>query len=461
MFVFVMKLTIKQGLSGLVPAVVLCICISPMQAASPEYRAGAAAVDITPVEPIRLSGYASRTKPSEGVLTQIHAKALAITRGKREQVVLITTDLIGLPRTITDPVAARIQQKYGLERAGIVFNSSHTHTAPYIQNNLSLLFELPETEQRTVEAYAARLQEALFEVAGRAIVDLSPATITTGHGEAHFGINRRVMGPKGVSIGVNPEGPVDAEVPVMKIAGADGKVKAVLFGYACHNTTLTGGNNAVSGDYAGYAQEAIEKANPGATALFLMLTGADQNPNPRGTAALARQHGETLAAEVARVLGGRQTLLHGPMKAAFRTVELEFEANDRATFEARLADSNPYRVRHAKAMLARMDTGQAIRRYPYPVQAISFGGKFTLVTLGGEVVVDYALAIKKAYPAAGVVVAGYSNDVMAYIPSLRILQEGGYEAFDSMYYYGLPTSWAPNTEEKILATVATVMKATR
>ena len=460
MFLNTMKPTIKQRFPGLVPALLLCFYIAPMQAAT-EYRAGVAAVDITPVEPIRLSGYASRTKPSEGVLTQIHAKALAISRGKHEQVVLITTDLIGLPRTITDPVAARIQQKYGLERAGIVFNSSHTHTAPYIKSNLSPLFELPQSEKRTVDAYAERLQEALFEVAGRAIVDLAPATITTGHGAAHFGVNRRVMGPKGVSIGVNPDGPVDADVPVMKITGTDGKLRAVLFGYACHNTTLTGENNVVSGDYAGYAQEAIEKANPGATALFLMLTGADQNPSPRGTPELARKHGDTLAAEVTRVLGGSQMPLHGSIKSAFRIVELEFEPNDRTTFEARLADPNQYRVRHAKAMLARMDSGQPIVRYPYPVQAISFGGKFTLVTLGGEVVVDYALAIKKAYPAAGVVVAGYSNDVMAYIPSQRILKEGGYEAFDSMYYYGLPASWAPNTEEKILAAVATVMKATR
>lgn len=448
-------------ISVLAPLVLLSFSAALPLHAAREYRAGAAVVDITPGEPIRLSGYGSRTKPSEGVLAPIQAKALAITRGKKEQIVVITTDLIGLPRAITDVVSARIQQKYGLERAGILFNSSHTHTGPYIRSNLSLLFELPEAEKRTVDAYSDRLQEALFEVAGRAILDLAPATITSAHGEAHFAVNRRVKGPNGYSIGVNPQGPTDADVPVLRVAGADGKTKAVLFGYACHNTTLTGENNVVSGDYAGFAQEALERANPGAIAMFLMLSGADQNPNPRGTGELAKRHGGTLATEVGRVLQGRMTPVTGSMKAAFRIVELEFEANDKATFEARLSDSNPYRVRHAKAMLARIESGQPIRRYPYPVQAISFGGKFTVVALGGEVVVDYTLAIKKAYPTAGVVVAGYSNDVMAYIPSLRVLKEGGYEAFDSMYYYGLPASWADNTEEKILSTVATVMKATR
>jgi neutral ceramidase len=452
----------KSGNYAFAP-IVLLWCTMPALSAASEYRAGTAVLDITPTEPIRLSGYGSRTKPSEGVLAPIHAKALAITRtrGRNEHVVIITTDLIGLPRAITDVVAARIQQKYGLERADILFNSSHTHTGPSIRSNLSLLFELPDAEQRTVDAYSDRLQEALFEVAGRAILDLAPATLTSGHGAVNFAVNRRVRGPNGFSIGVNPQGPTDSDVPVLRVTGADGKIKAVLFGYACHNTTLTGGNNLISGDYAGFAQEALERTNPGAIALFLMLSGADQNPNPRGTGELAKQHGATLATEVGRVLQGKMSPLAGALKAAFRIVELEFEANDKPTFESRLNDANPYRVRHAKAMLARIESGQPIRRYPYPVQAISFGGKFTLVALGGEVVVDYSLAIKRTYPTAGVVVAGYSNDVMAYIPSLRVLKEGGYEAFDSMYYYGLPASWAADTEEKILNTVATVIKATR
>ncbi len=441
-------------------AALFCLATPALQAATAEYRAGVATVDITPREPIRLSGYASRTKPMDGVLTPIHTKALAISRGRKERVLIITTDLIGLPRTITDVVAARLLQKYGLERAEILFNSSHTHTAPYVKSNLSLLFDFPPAEQVTVDAYAERLQDALVEVASRSLLDLSPATLASAHGAVHFGVNRRKPGPNGFTIGVNPDGPVDNDVPILRVTGADGKVKAILFGYACHNTTLTGENNVVSGDYAGFAQEAIENANPGATALFLMLCGADQNPNPRGTGALAKQHGEALAAEVGKALAAT-TPVRGTIKTAFRLVELEFEANDRSTFEGRLKDKNPYVVRHAKAMLARMDNGQPIRRYAYPVQAMSFGGKFTVVALGGEVVIDYDLAIKKAYPGAGVVVAGYSNDVMAYIPSRRVLKEGGYEAWDSMLYYGLPASWAQNTEEKIMATVATVMKATR
>ena len=439
----------------------LFLLAAPVWAATSEYRAGVASVEITPREPILLSGYGSRTKPAAGVLSPIHAKALAIARGKSERVVIITTDLIGLPRAITDIAAARIQQKYGVERAGILFNSSHTHNGPYVRGNLPLLFEIPAADKAAIEAYAERLTDALVEVAGRALLDLSPATLAVGHGEAHFAVNRRLATEKGMAIGVNPAGPVDPDVPVLRVTGEDGKVRAILFGFACHNTTLTGEHNQISGDYAGYAQEALERENPGATAMFLMLCGADQNPNPRGTVALAKQHGEALAAEVGRVLGGPVTPVRGALRAVFRVVELEFQENDRAMFEARLKEGNAAQARHAKAMLERFDSGQQLRRYPYPVQAVSFGGKFTLVALGGEVVVDYALRIKREFPTNGVVVAGYSNDVMAYVPSLRVSREGGYEVVDSMYYYGLPAPWAENTEERIMTTVRAAMKAVR
>jgi hypothetical protein len=235
-------------------------------------------------------------------------------------------------------------------------------------------------------------------------------------------------------------------------------LRAVLFGYACHNTTLTGEFYKISGDYAGFAQRGIEQAHPGATALFVMLCGADQNPNPRSKLELAEQHGATLAAEVNHVLGGKLRRVRGPIRAAFQTVELAFAPQTRGTFEARLSETNPWRVRHAQLMLRTYDERRLIRRYPYPVQAVSFGKDLTLVALGGEVVVDYALRVKKEYGSKGIVVAGYSNDVMSYIPSLRVLREGGYEPAESMIYYGQPGPYDEEVEERVFATIHQVMK---
>jgi neutral ceramidase len=436
-----------------VKRLLLFLCCAASAWAASGYKAGVARLAITPDKPIYLSGYANRKHPSDGVVHDLWAKALAIEDPKGARLVLVTTDLIGLPRGISEEVGARIEKDYGLDRARLVLNSSHTHSGPLLWQSLNLMFELSPDEQQVVQDYSRKLVDALVAVAGAALKDLSPATISFGNGQAHFAVNRREPTPKGMRIGVNPAGPTDPDVPVLKVASPDGRLRAVVFGYACHNTTLGGDFYRVNGDYAGFAQIEIEKANPGATAMFLMLSGADQNPNPRGTLDLAAQHGAALAAEVDRVLRGSQQRVRGPIRAVYQTVELGFAPNSRETFESRLKESNPWHVRHAKAMLRLYDERRPIRRYPYPVQAIRFGNDLTLLALGGEVVVDYVLRVKKEYGAKGLIVAGYSNDVMSYIPSLRVHKEGGYEAADSMIYYGLPGPYDDEVEDRIFTTI--------
>ncbi len=426
--------------------------------AAADYKAGIGRIIITPDKPIYMSGYAGRDHPSEGAIHDLWAKALAIEDHKGNRVVIVSTDLIGLPRSIADIVAARVEKEYGIDRAQLVLNSSHTHTGPLIRHNLETMFELTPEDSRVVTDYAATLTEKLVMVVGAALKDLAPANLWFGNGRATFAINRRENTPKGVIIGENPTGPGDPDVPVLKVTAPDGKLRAVLFGYACHNTTLTGQFYRISGDYAGFAQIAIEEANPGAAAMFVMLCGADQNPHPRSTLELARQHGAELAAEVKRVLGEKLTRVHGTTHAAFQITELGFAPQSREGFEARLQETNVYRVRHAKGMLRLYDEGNPIRRYSYPVQAIQFGKDLTFVALGGEVVVDYVLRIKREFGSKGIIVAGYSNDVMSYIPSLRVLKEGGYEADQSMIYYGLPGPYDEQVEDHIMTTVRQVMK---
>jgi neutral ceramidase len=426
----------------------LCLILAATTLSAADYKAGLARLIITPEQPMYLSGYASRTHPSEGKLHDLWAKALAIEDSKGARVVIVSTDLVGLPRAITDIVAARALKEFQLDRARLVINSSHTHTGPLIRGNLANLFALGAEDQSRVEQYSRRLTDQLVSAIGAALGDLAPANLSFGNGAAGFAINRRA----------NPNGPVDHDVPVLKVTAPDGKLRAVLFGYACHNTTLTGEFYQFSGDYAGFAQIAIEKANPGATALFLMLCGADQNPSPRSKLEYAAKYGADLAAEVDRVLAGHLSPVRGEIRAAFQIVDLEFAIHTRETFESRLKDTNVFRVRHARAMLATYDQGYPIRRYSYPVQAIRFGKDLTLVALGGEVVVDYALRIKKEYGSKGIIVAGYSNDVMSYIPSLRVLKEGGYEASEAMIYYGLPGPYNDDVEDTIFRTIGQVMK---
>lgn len=424
----------------------------------PEFKAGVATVDITPAGSIWMSGYGARTKPSDGVDTPLHAKALAIEDNKGNRVVIVTTDLIGLPRQITDPLSARLGATHNLRRSEILFNSSHTHAGPVVWPNLSAMYPLDPEQLKTVEAYSRRLSEDLFTVVTSALGKLAPVTLRYGEGTAAFAINRREFRKTGVAIGINPQGPADHKVPVVEFRNSAGGRVAILFGYTCHNTTLGANVTRLNGDYAGAAQREIETRFPGATALFLLLCGADQNPNPRGKPEHVEAYGKQLADGVSQALAGKLEAIHAPLRTAFQMVDVAFAPHTRDQFEEEVKDADVYRVRRARLMLAKYDAGQPIRKLPYPVQAIRFHKDLTVLALGGEVVVDYQLRAGRHYPAERLIVAGYSNDVMCYIPSLRVLREGGYEAETSMIYYGQPGKFSEDVEETIFATIRRVMK---
>lgn len=428
------------------------------QADAATMKAGFARVNITPKSPIYLSGYAARTKPSEGVLQPIWAKAIAIQDTKGLKTVIVTTDLIGLPRSVTDMVSARALKDLGIERARLLFNSSHTHSGPMVGGNLQALFDLTPADEKAIQDYTRIVTEDLYRVLSGAIADLSPAVLSIGHGTADFAINRRVSRMNAVSIGVNPKGPMDHDVPVIRVTTPDGKLRGVLFGYACHNTTLGGDLYQVNGDYAGFAQSEFETSHPGAAAMFMLLCGGDQNPNPRGKVELAMQHGKSLSDSVSKVIGNKMDAISGPIRAAYKVTQLNFKTHDRSVFENDLKDKLRAKVRRAELMLKLYDERRPIRSIPYPVQTLRFGKTLTLVALGGEVVVDYDLRIKKEFPGEHIIVAGYSNDVMCYIPSLRILKEGGYEAVDSMIYYGQPGPFDEHVEEAVMDGVYDAMK---
>jgi hypothetical protein len=426
--------------------------------AGPSTRAGAARIDITPEGPVWMSGYAARNKPSEGVLMPLWAKALALEDARGNRAVIVTTDLIGLPMELTDLVAARAMEKYKLDRASLVFNASHTHTGPVVRGNLSVMESQQPPHREALAAYRQTLQQKLLDVIGAALADLAPAELAFAYGEARFGVNRRQFTPAGVVIGVNPDGPVDPRVPVLRVTSPSGKVRALLFGYACHNTTLTAEFYQLSGDYAGFAQAELEKEFPGAVALFVQLCGGDQNPNPRSKLEYAEQHGRTLAAEVARVARTAMSPAGGRIRAAYQLAALPFAPHTREQFEQELKDANVFRQRRARLMLQLYDERREPRQLRYPVQAVRLERGFTLIALGGEVVVDYALWAYRTWPQERLMVAGYSNDVACYIPSARILREGGYEAVDSMIYYGQPGPFTEEVEARIQDAVRQVMK---
>jgi neutral ceramidase len=427
----------------------------------PVWKAGAASIVITPSEPMWMAGYAARDKPSEGKINDLHAKALALEDEHGARLVIVTVDLLGIPRATRDWLSEHVKESYNLEPESLLLNASHTHSGPVLRERKysiygNTLYGLSPEQIQQNNKYVDNLQEKILELIGKAIENMAPAKLGYTHARAGFAMNRRLPTEKGFQNSPNPDGPVDHDVPVLRIDGQDGKLRAVLFGYACHNTTLSGYE--FCGDYAGFAQEYIEQAHPGTTAMFMAGCGGDQNPYPRGgpnTLDYCKQHGRALANGVEAALAPRARPVTGPIHAAIDTVMLDFAPPpSREQLEASAKSENKYVRRHAQVLLEELEKNGKIRTtYPYLVQVVRFGDDLTMVALAGEVVVDYSLRLKSELPGRAVWVAAYSNDVFGYVPSLRVLKEGGYEAGDAMLYTDLPGPFAPSVEERIVAKV--------
>lgn len=384
-------------------------------------KAGVAQQIITPAMNMWMAGYASRKKPAEGKVQELYAKALALEDVAGKRFVFVTLDLIGILPSLRMRMEEKVQKAYGLPPESILLNASHTHSGPE--------YRVEKGREKEAQEYTAFLEERMMKVIGDAITDLKPAAVSWSRSRCGFAMNRRLPSPTGYQNSPNPDGPVDHEVPVLQVVSPEGQARAVLFGYACHNTCL--GEFQYCGDYAGYAQEYLQENRPGFVALFMNGCSGDQNPYPRrggvvpGLTALdlAKMHGRSLsnAVEVAmqvpkRVVGGR-------IRAAYEKVSLDYAPEKK-------------RAPHL-----------------YPVQVARFGEALTVVALGSETTVDYSIRLKRELSKDSATwVAGYSNDYTGYVPSLRVLKEGGYEA---------QAGWAEDVEERIVKKVHELVEETQ
>jgi len=420
------------------------------------WKAGAARVVITPAEPMWMSGYASRDHAAEGKLHDLWAKALAVEDPTGARLVLVTVDLVGIDRQLSLDVRDKIAERHKLEKKQIAICCSHTHTGPVVGRNLRAMYFLEDAQSKLVDAYTDTLAAKLVELVGQAIEKLAPAELSWANSECTFAVNRRTNVeadvPRLIAEG-QLKGPVDHQVPVLAVKDPQGRLTAIVCGYACHATVLSFFQ--WSGDYPGFAQIELEKAHPDAIALFWAGCGADQNPLPRRDVSLAEKYGRQLAASVEQALAGKLTPIAGRLAMSYAEIDLPLATLPTTEELKKQAESSDkYYAARAKLLLAQIAAGQPLSQtYPYPVQIWRLGDGPTWVTLGGEVVIDYALRIKQELTPGATWIAGYSNDVMAYIPSRRVLTEGGYEGGGAMVYYGLPTTWAPEVEERIVQEV--------
>jgi hypothetical protein len=442
-----------------------------LPAAEPTWRAGVARTIITPMEAQWMAGYGDRKSPANGKLTELWVKALALEDAVGRRAVILTSDLLGTPQSVHRNLTQAVKERFGLGPEQLLLSASHTHCGPVLRGALHDIYPLDDTQRALINAYTTKLEAQVLEVIGAALADLAPARVAAGQGRTGFAVNRRNNLepdiPKLITEGAL-KGPVDHAVPVLAVWLPDGKLKAVVCGYACHNTTLN--LNQWCGDYAGFAQLALERSHPGAQAMFFMGCGGDQNPLPRREVALAERYGNLLAAAVEEVLLTAPPSLAPKLVTRMEMVTLRLGATPTQAELERLAeDKAPATRRWATRLLAELKEGKPfIREYPFPIQAWKLGDRQLLLTLGGEPVVDYALKFKREF-GADTWVAGYCNDVMTYIPSLRVLREDipplassrwGYEGNYAFIVYGLPAQrWAEDVEDLITEAARRLVKA--
>lgn len=442
------------GMSVVLASVPVCSVADAGQSAG-VWKAGVATAVITPEQPMWMAGYAARNKPSEGKVHDLHAKALSLEDARGTRLVLVTADLIGFPREFRDRMEKAVAERYKLAPESLLLNASHTHSGPELRAwRATQTWDLPPEQVELGRQYAEVLLGKLVELVGRSLDALAPAQLSYVHARTGFAMNRRQQTGGGYSIAPNADGPVDHDVPVLLVKASDGQIRTLVFGYACHNTTLDGYE--FCGDYAGFAQQYIEETHPQTIAMFVAGCGGDQNPTPRRTMEWARQHGRALANAVEAALVAKPRPVQGPLRLALEEVTLEMAQPPSVEELKRLASStDKYQKKHAEQVLAELEkTGGVDTNYQYPIQVAQFGGDLTLIALAGEVVVDYSLRLKTELAGMPVWVAGYSNDVFGYVPSARVVREGGYEAATSILYYGtMPTPFLPSIENRIVGKV--------
>jgi hypothetical protein len=447
------------------------LAVAPMgsmylSAAEPEavWKAGIAKAVITPEKAVWLAGYGSK-RPPDGKLHDLWMKALALEDATGKRVVLITSDFQGVPKGMSDLVFEQLQMQFRLERQQVMLTFSHNHCGPRLGDDLVDYYPVEAEQVELVAEYTAQMVTKLVAMVGEALANLAPAKLQIGEGKATFAVNRRnnkeAEVPALLAAGTPLTGPVDHTVPVMTVTRPNGDLAAILFGYACHPTTLS--FLTWCGDYPGFAQLELEKSHPGATAMFVNTCGGDQNPLPRRSVELCQKYGHMLAVGVEEALEQPLQPVSSGLRTAFELIDLPYvKVLTRDDLSPLLQDTNAIRARWAARMLQKLDGGEQFpASYPYPIHAWQLGKEMLMIGQGAETVVDYALRFKQEF-GPGTWVCGYADDMIAYIPSRRVWEEGGYEGGSNLYEYGRPAfRWAGDVEDRIAASVRKLVKQVR
>ncbi|MEW6355221.1 MAG: hypothetical protein AB1696_02770 [Planctomycetota bacterium] len=428
-------------------------------------RAGFFERDVTPPVGCFLAGYPGRKGGSTGVCDPLYLRIVALEDDAGARIVLVTMDLLKLPKDLTWRTKAWAEKNLGLKSAAIILNTSHTHCAPG-------LFHQECYPQWPLDVeYVRKLEQWFREGIRAALADLKPMRITFGVGEARFGVCRRQPDPElggKMRLGVNEAGYYDPDLPVMTFydEGAE-QPKAVLYSYACHSTSRSG--QLISADWPGVVSRGIKQVlGDDVMTLFVQGAGGSVMTRKREGGSKPEEFDAYWLTEGKKIAEFATSDRMRDIKLRLIAVEKEFDIPydmaklpsqqelldlcdpTRETIPKELRPANPSIVRlWAQGIYEKVRTGALPKAFRMHLAKIGLTDSIRIIAMSGEVTADVGRMVKDLFPDRQTIFFGYCSYTDAYIPTAAMIDEWGHEALASIYFHMRPAPFAKEIDEII------------
>lgn len=423
-----------------------------------EIYIGVAQADIVPPFSLFMGGYAARgNKHFEDIYDSPSAGIVSLRQGKRK-VMIVRADLSAMDANIIQEVSEKLEEKYQIPQDCILFNVSHTHSAPLGSPMDSIL--LTDEDHKLYRKFVSFLIDRLLQISNKAIKDEEPCSIYLAKTSFDLGLNRRKKIGQEIRNAPEKNGFIDNDLPLVVIKNRQHNIKSIIFSCACHPVTLGSGNFKLSADFPGYAAAYIQR-HLDCTTFFLQGCGGDIRPKilengdcwRKGTLDDLEIQGKKLGQTVIKALSGKMEKLYpciNSIKSAFALkYEKKMSVDD---YEMVLNDpqSNLIKKKWAANMKKLLKKGlKSQAKHHFILQKISLSENTHIFAMSGEVVAEIGKKIKNLAPNMNIITLGYSHASSCYIPSKKMFSEGGYEV-ESYYHFSLPGKLSSDTEDIII-----------
>lgn len=399
-----------------------------------EFRASVVRIDITPDRPQWLLGYAARQ--STGVHDPLFHRIVALDDG-RTQFYLVSTDIALFSPAFYDEFCAELKKQTGIERKSVWWTVTHTHSAPELgPPGLAKAFLAGRYDHEPDWEYAKAVKQKLIDGIVEAKGKLAPARLRVGTTRSNANINRRSRDPNGkIYLGLNPDGPVDRQVGLLRLDRPDGTPIALIANYAMHGTVLGGKNQLISGDAPGVVAAYVEQ-KLGAPMLYINGATGDIAP----IYSVYDDFKRVRIAEFNVLLGDRIVQAMNTLPASAAAVKLE-------AAEEYLVTPLKAGLKWPEELAAYITPQSEVR---LPLRFLRINKETALWAAPLELFCEIAMDVRAQSKVKNTFYFGYANGWLGYLPTKQAFSEGGYET--------TTTPFTPEAEAALKQAVLARMK---